>query len=193
MIVQCALLAVQTGRVKSSSTSVSISSAALLMVAGLSTCLVSHYEHRRSIRPSGLLIAYMFLTILFDGVKIRTHHSIGNKNLVIILSIDLALRVLLFLAECRNKGNSLLESYSEKSPEQVAGPISRTFFYWLHNLMLRGYKSHLSMEDMGEIDDCLFSTSITKRLSSITSQRISMFLILPVRARSLTTHAMNSS
>ncbi|KAG6184716.1 hypothetical protein E4U36_001748 [Claviceps purpurea] len=172
VIVQCALLVVQTGHIKSPSTSVSISAATLLMVAGLSTCLVSHYEHRRSIRPSGLLIAYMFLMILFDGVKIRTHHSIGNKNLLIILSVDLALRVLQFLAECKNKRKSLLGSCSEKGPEQVAGPISRTFFYWLHNLMLRGYKSHLSMEDMGEIDDCLFSTSITKRLSSINSQRI---------------------
>lgn len=53
-------------------TRVTVAAAAFSFVASLVVVALSTLEHARSYRPSGLLVAYLLLTTLFEAAQVRT-------------------------------------------------------------------------------------------------------------------------
>lgn len=169
-ISQIAVVAVQTRL--SNKTAISIPSATISLVATLCLPLLSHFEHLKSLRPSLILVLYLGLTCLFEATRTRTYWLSGETALAVTLSVDLGIRLILLYLEALNKSRHFLARDEKIAVEQLAGPISRTVFHWLNDLMADGYRRLLKPEDLSPIDDRLLTTRLRPRFRRINSRYI---------------------
>lgn len=166
--VQVAVLAVQARLTKK--TAASVPSAVVSLIATIFIPLVSHFEHLKSLRPSTLLVLFLSLTCLVEATRIRTYWLSEEVALAATLSVALGIRLIALYFEALNK-RGLILAHDEKVPvELLAGPISRTVFYWLNGLMASGYRGVLQPEDFGPIDDRLLTARLRPNFRSISSR-----------------------
>ncbi|EQB48595.1 ABC transporter [Colletotrichum gloeosporioides Cg-14] len=67
---------------------------------------------------------------------------------------------------------ALRVDFDIKAPEDLAGPISQTFFLWLNSLFLTGYKRAFTTTDLGMISSPLYAKSILAKFSNIANGHI---------------------
>ncbi len=149
-------------------TTASIAAAALSLVASLVASGVSPYEHTRSTRPSNVLVAYLFFTVLFSAVRARTYWLMPQSALAAILTADCAVKALAFCLEAKNKSHLSL-TLEKPASEESAGPISKTFFFWLNSLFFIGFKRSFQPADVGPIDKTLYADSLSKKFAPIVN------------------------
>lgn len=168
VIVQIAVLAVQTRLAKK--TAASIPSAVVSLIATIFIPMVSHIEHLKSLRPSTLLVSFLSLTCLFEATRTRTYWLSGEVALAATLSMALGIRLIVLYFEALSKKGLLLARDEKVAMELVAGPISRTVFHWLNGLMTSGYRGVLQPEDLGPIDDRLLTARLRPKFRRIGSR-----------------------
>lgn len=147
--------------------SISVTSAALGLTSALVIATLSHMEHKRSIRPSFLASLFMLVTLVFDAARARTHWLLRQNDAVagiLVAIVSLKLAILTF--EATEKRSILLSVYQNSSTESTGGLFNRAFFYWLNPLLLKGFKSVLSVDDLFPINETLSSTEVTEQLKS---------------------------
>ncbi len=144
-------------------TRATITTAVLTFVASLCFCLLSFYEHSRSIRPSFLLNIYLFLSILFDATRARTLWMLGEYHTIpIVFTYTLALRTILIVLESTEKRRLLGPQHACISPEATSGAFSRVLFIWLTSLFAKGYRRVLKLQDLYQLTDELSSERLHK-------------------------------
>ncbi|KYK55948.1 hypothetical protein DCS_07913 [Drechmeria coniospora] len=146
----------------------SVPAAATSTMAALAVMALSSLEHTRALRPSSLMLVYLFMTILFDLARCRTRFIMSETSLATILTADCVIKLVSFALEARGKASTFLASQAEKSVEQRAGPISRTFFFWLISMFKTGYSRSFSVADMGPIDEVLYSEKLSAMFQPLT-------------------------
>lgn len=117
-------------------TRASLAAALLTLVATLGLCILSYFEHTKSIRPSSITSAYLLLTLPCDVAQLRTKWLRGD-NLAGngVSSSILALKLLVLISEATQKTRILIASYVDPSPEATSGLYSRGLFWWLNPLL----------------------------------------------------------
>jgi ATP-binding cassette, subfamily C (CFTR/MRP), member 1 len=128
------------------------------LVAAVGYCLLSPLEHRRSIKPSTPILLFLAASFVCDGTQciliLQRHGRNGNYQVAVLaVLIDLVL----LLVEGRSKRGLLLDAGSERSPEDTAGILSRTFFWWMNQVLANGYRKELQNEDLPKVDSELSS------------------------------------
>ncbi len=107
----------------------------------------------RSIRPSGLLILYLTLSLIFDVARCRTLWGIqSGETAATVLSVTIGFKAVLFILEAVEKRAFLLPKYQGLPPEATAGELNIWFTWWLNPILLRGFKKHLSMQTLFDVD-----------------------------------------
>lgn len=166
--VQIAILAVQARL--ANKTAASVASAVISLVASLLIPVVSYFEHLKSLRPSALLVSFLSLTCLFEAVQTRTYWLSGEVALAATLSVSVGTRLIVLYFETLSKKGLLLAQDEKIAVERLAGPISRTLFYWLNGLMRSGYRGLIQPEDLGPIDDRLLTTHLRPKFRTINDR-----------------------
>ncbi|KAK5993610.1 ABC multidrug transporter B [Cladobotryum mycophilum] len=139
----------------------SIASAVLDLCAACCIVLVSHFEHVKSIRPSFLLSAYLFTSLLFDAARLRTEWLLSvNISYAAVLSASAALNLALLVLENVDKRQILIETKEKQSTESTSGPFSRGFFLWLNSLLISGWATVLTNHDLPAIYEKLSSEKL---------------------------------
>lgn len=141
----------------------------MAFIATLLTFVLSFYEHQRALRPSSLLLAYLFVTVLFEVAKSRTYWLMPDQPTAGMATANCVVTALLFSLEAMNKTSLLLDDSVEMSSEELSGPISKSFFLWLNGLFHTGYKRSLASADLTPIDGLLYSESISDRFKPLIS------------------------
>ncbi len=168
---QLALLVLWT-RSPGVSTRVSIAAAVLGLVDALVLLALSYIEHVRSIRPSTVLCVYLTFSTLFDAVQCRTLWLLqGAQTLAAVFSAMLAVKLAMLLLETQGKTKFLLASWQHLGPESKSGIIARAFFWWLNDLLMRGFRASLSLSGLYETDEELHSTKLFERLQKAWHKR----------------------
>ncbi|KAK5658121.1 hypothetical protein OQA88_2677 [Cercophora sp. LCS_1] len=119
--------------------------------------VLSTLEHSRSLRPSPILNAYLFFSLLFDAAQARTDWlSAPNSPVTKIFTASLGIKAALLLLEAHEK-TRWISSAEEKiqSPEAFSNIFNQGFFYWLNDLLFRGYRKPLSIDDLYTLDEKL--------------------------------------
>ncbi|KAH8881831.1 putative ABC multidrug transporter [Thozetella sp. PMI_491] len=144
-----------------SKTRASIPTAAIALFASMMFIALSFKTHTSSHGPSVLLGSYLFLSTLFDAVRIRTLWLMGfSTPLTALFTASLGLKVLvLTLEEMSGSGEE-----GQCSSEERAGVISRTVFWWVNGLMKLGYSQPLSVEKLPTIDSSMSSECLWERV-----------------------------
>jgi ATP-binding cassette subfamily C (CFTR/MRP) protein 1 len=144
-----------------------VASAALQLCATITLGLLSHWEHRNTARPSMLISAYLILTCILDAARARTQALIPGQSIVAsVLMATVAVKVLALAIETREKTYILLPEYSESSSELRSNIFSRAFFLWLNPLLLMGFRSVISSQDLTPIHEKLSSETLAARVQS---------------------------
>ncbi|KAJ5642139.1 hypothetical protein N7490_006139 [Penicillium lividum] len=148
-------------------TNFTIAASVLAFVVSLGLCFLSHLEHARSIRPSPLINGYILLTLIFDVARSRTLFLNGaSKSIASCFAGMIGVKVLVLLAEATEKHGILLEAYRHLSPEETSGIYSKSFFFWLNQLMTSGFRRVLRNEDLYPIDRDMSSELLQTRMKN---------------------------
>ncbi|KAH7388905.1 ABC transporter [Cadophora sp. MPI-SDFR-AT-0126] len=148
-------------------TRLSIASTVLNLLAALGLGLLSHLEHVKAIRPSFVIAAYLFVSLIFDIARVRTQWLLPtNDAIAAVLTAAVVVKLLMLLLETLGKRRFLLAAYRGLSPEITSGLFSRGFFWWLNSLLTNGFKNVLSADDIFPINESLSSRKLSDDLQS---------------------------
>ncbi|OQE34379.1 hypothetical protein PENCOP_c018G04493 [Penicillium coprophilum] len=151
-------------------TSITVAESALAFIASLGLYLLSQLEHLRSIRPSPIINGYILLTLLFDIARVRTLFLNSNdKSIAGVFSSMIGVKVMVLLAEAVEKRKLLLGPYRDMSPEETSGIYSKSFFFWLNQLMKTGFQRILQNRDLYPIDNEMSSSVLQHRMKDAWS------------------------
>ena len=87
-----------------------------------------------------------------------------------IFTATVSLRSAMLLLETVGKRRILLPHHKSQTKEATSSPLSRTVFFWLTSLFLKGYKKILSLEDLYPLDTDLKSETLRKALADTWEQ-----------------------
>ncbi|KAE8452406.1 hypothetical protein EG329_001107 [Mollisiaceae sp. DMI_Dod_QoI] len=145
-------------------TRATIAASTLTLVDAIGLCVLSHAEHLYSIRPSAIINVYLLITLPFDIARCRTLWMLGStKSVAAAFSSAIGIKCIVLIAEAVEKRQILLSRYRHTSPEATSGIYSRSFFFWLNNLMRTGFTRVLNNEDLYPIDDNMTSRFLYDR------------------------------
>ena len=144
-----------------------IASAVLSLLAAVCIVLLAHAEHVKSIRPSFLLTAYLFVSLLFDAARSRTEwlETMTNTAFAGVLSAVMANKLALLILETVEKRNILLDTGKSPSSESTSGPFSRGLFVWLNPLLITGWATMLTNKDLPNIHERLATGDLEGRFA----------------------------
>lgn len=158
---------------------VAIAGAALGIAGAVSFAFLSQLEHSRSVKPSTFICLYLVATALSDAFLSlaspwKTSTAFGAAS---------GIKILLLVLEAQNKGKLLLPEWKQEGPEVTSGIFSRSFFWWLNSMMVKGHKTRIPISSFYALDRDLQSEQVLNRFLAIwrpkpDASRYS--LILPV-------------
>ena len=131
-----------------------IAAATLSLANSIAFCILSYAEHGRNLRPSAVLGTYLFFSLLFDIVRVRTLWLIDeHTHLARLFTTSVILKLGILILEAREKQQYLNNDDCKRGPEELSSIFSQGVFYWLNQLILTGYRKVLSIEDLYPLDD----------------------------------------
>lgn len=135
------------------------------MVDALALTTLSCIEHSRSVRPSTIISLYLLSSTLFDAVQCRTLWLIGGASpLAAVFTAMVVSKFVLFVFEIQGKRRILLQRWASLGREATSGIVSRGLFWWLNDLMMRGFRASLSAETLYDTDRDLRSEPLLRHM-----------------------------
>ncbi|KAF5679393.1 abc transporter [Fusarium heterosporum] len=134
--------------------------------------LLSFIEHKKSPRPSVLLGCFLSLTLLFDIVRTRTIWLLARNDassastfagMVVATTVFKGL-VLVFEAQHKTYTQEWKESHS---PEETSGIFSLSTYTWVDRLLLSGFRSLLSIDDLYTLDQTMSASTLQVKMNKM--------------------------
>lgn len=162
---QLAVLVLWSLLPESRRTSTAIPDAVVRLVSAITVGLISKISHSRSIRPSTPLAVFLALTVLFDVAIARTLWltRAEQPRLPAVFTAAVAAKIILLVLEA-------CEKTSVVSAESRSSIYSRSFFWWLGPLLLKGYRSTLGLKDLDQLEDPLASERLCENMKEAWEQ-----------------------
>ncbi|OCL10087.1 ABC transporter-like protein [Glonium stellatum] len=146
------------------STRSTIPSAILSLLDSFMLLVLSPIEHTKTIKPSALLSAYLTFSILWDAARTRSlWQSSEAQRIAGVFSASLAVRFILLILESWPKSEALNAGDRRLSPEETSSIFGKSVFAWLNQLIIRGYKRPLSMDDLYPMPKNLCAVRLSER------------------------------
>lgn len=165
-MLQVILLALVASR-KKLTTNFSLAAAIFNLLAAFAIVLLTHFEHVKSIRPSFLLTAYLFVSLLFDAAHLRTEWLLSyNVAYAAVSSASAVFKLTLLVLETIEKRRILIKGGKAPSTESTSGPFSRGLFVWLNSLLISGWGTVLTNNGLPEIYEKLSSAKLAIRFGT---------------------------
>jgi ATP-binding cassette subfamily C (CFTR/MRP) protein 1 len=175
--------------------------ASLAASAGLVRLAIT--EHKRSIRPSSLIVLYLLLTSVWDIFALTYKGLLDDQDTSKgSTAFKLATRLAILTLECQEKTSILKSKYRPQSPEETAGLLSSVLFWWLNGLLSRGYRSILRGTHLPALENRMEAENLRRgillswdrRCMFLTSRGLIQILVpVLIRCNSKTRDAFDSS
>ncbi|KAL2191494.1 hypothetical protein L209DRAFT_673580 [Thermothelomyces heterothallicus CBS 203.75] len=141
----------------------------LTLLSVVCTLPLSYLEHSRSPRPSILLSAYLFVTILLDIAQARTLWLASTNSDEFaysrVFTSCVAFKALIIILESHSKSRWIRWDVKEHSPEETTGLYGLGAYVWLNKLFLAGYRKILRIDDLFPLDKAMTSETLHTKLS----------------------------
>ncbi len=149
-----------------------VASSAISFAAAADICILSYFEHARSIRPSTLVVLYLFASIagLVPQLLLSTR-GLGHGADFAVAAFQIGLELTLLLIECQTKESILKPSYQPLAPEEISGIFGRTFFWWINPVLKKGNERFLTHSDLPATDRKLSSETLRRNVLRRWDQR----------------------
>jgi ATP-binding cassette, subfamily C (CFTR/MRP), member 1 len=163
VFLQLALVILWASKLDVKTRKVGLTASSLSFVASLALLSLSNVEHTRSLSPSVLLNAYLFFTLIFDAVALRTlwrsSFSVAIRGLS---TASFVLKFVLVFLEAVQKRKYFKKNYRERSPEESSGFFSQGLLWWLNDIILLGSRRLLKPNDLYPISRDLRSERLSR-------------------------------
>jgi ATP-binding cassette, subfamily C (CFTR/MRP), member 1 len=133
-------------------------------IAALAFCVLSVVEHRRSATPSTFLVLYILACAFGHASELLVLPPNHNKEALSFLIFQISLELAVLVAECQNKDSILLPQYQQLTPEERAGILGRTFFWWINPFLMKGHRSILTDDDLPRTGEELSSSKMRRNI-----------------------------
>jgi ATP-binding cassette subfamily C (CFTR/MRP) protein 1 len=144
-----------------------IASAVLSLLGAIVLCLLSYFEHLKSVRTSLLLNIYLLVTVVFDAARSRSYSLDSDLGVVSVLfTTRVGVKLFLAIFEARGKRSLLLPDYANCPPEATSGVYNRALFWWQHALFKKGFSNVISVDDLFQLDKHLRSDYLHSSIRS---------------------------
>jgi ATP-binding cassette, subfamily C (CFTR/MRP), member 1 len=135
----------------------------LSFVASLVLFSLSYLEHSKSLRPSALLNAYLFFTVLFDIVVVRTLWTTLYSSAVRdLFTASFAIKAVILLLEAKEK-RKYLNTSNHPGPEETSGLYSESLLWWLNSIIRQGYRQVLKPMDLYPMNESMSSEVLNEQ------------------------------
>ncbi|KAF2012008.1 multidrug resistance-like protein [Aaosphaeria arxii CBS 175.79] len=134
--------------------------------SSLALFALSYLEHSRSPRPSYILNAYLFISLLFDIVVLRTVWIAlpSFQPVRIVLTSSFALKTIILFLEAVEKRNYLRHP-ENLAPEETSGLYSQTFLWWMNSIIRDGYRRVLKPMDLYPVSQRMSSQVLSHQFN----------------------------
>ncbi|KYG46940.1 hypothetical protein M433DRAFT_64146 [Acidomyces richmondensis BFW] len=172
-----------------------IAAAALSFSASILMVQLSPLEHSRSLRPSNVLGVYLFFSLLFDAVILRTVWILPTFNAALraINTAAFCIKGAILLLEAKSKRKHLIPTQDEnRSPEETINFYAQSLFWWLNGLIMSGFKKILRPCDLYPIQQKYRTELLNQRFWSTwkKSSKRGKNVLLLIITRALGWHLM---
>lgn len=156
-----------------SHSNIDILSAATSFIACIGLCPLLLLEHDRSIRPSDVAVIYLLVTLACDVAELGTTVYEGSAwgHIALPAIANICVKLMLLVAESRGKETILRGARGQWAPEQLAGILSRTFFWWINSILVQGLRRILTEDSLPPVDRELSSKLLRQRALLAWDQR----------------------
>ncbi|KAK4216035.1 P-loop containing nucleoside triphosphate hydrolase protein [Rhypophila decipiens] len=131
---------------------------------------LSSLEHRRSVRPSTLILLYLLSSLSLDLVQLTApslRYLLQNGQHLYLIP-QLAAKALVLCTELLlDKRSELLEEWQNLPPEETCSIFGRSLMWWMNTILAKGYKSTLINEELPDIDHGLSSRVLREKILDI--------------------------
>lgn len=121
------------------------------LVAATGVCWLLFAEARHAIRPSDLVLSYLLASVICDSIWIfvpgPSIHS-WSSYLTLYTLVSVILKALLLFVECQGRDLALLSQNHAISPEETAGLIRGTLFWWINPILGIGARRTFRVQDI---------------------------------------------
>ncbi|KAJ6439743.1 protein related to tpa inducible protein [Purpureocillium lavendulum] len=166
--VQLCLLVVSAAENLATSRGLVIASTALVFAASVSAIPLSYLEHERAVRPSTVLSVYVLATLLFDIAQARTAWLVVinpyDGIIAKLFTCSLAAKLAILCLEAIPKTRWITWDAEQHSPEESTNIFSLGVYFWLNQLLLRGYRVVLGIENLYPLDVAMSASTLHSRL-----------------------------
>ncbi|ERS97645.1 hypothetical protein HMPREF1624_05816 [Sporothrix schenckii ATCC 58251] len=133
--------------------------------ASVAVAILSFQEHRRNLRPSNTIVLYLVATLIIDLMSLAVPLRFGWPTTFYgAKTFEATAKGTLLFLESRSKQRILREEFHDLPPEELAGVLSLTYFWWLHDLLQLGYDKVLSPADLPRMDSKLESDPLRQKI-----------------------------
>lgn len=109
-----------------------------------------------SMQPSSATCVYLSVLVLCDMIQVRTSWLEGQWRFSTMVTARGASALWLLCLEAQNKQKGMaISDTAEINPEPSSSVISKSFCWWLNELIRRGYSEELSADDLYPLDEQL--------------------------------------
>jgi len=132
-------------------------------VASLVLLGVSYLEHSKNLRPSALINAYLFFTVLFDIAIVRTLWLAFPSNAIReLFTASVAFKAVILVLEAKEK-RDYVSTEGNLGPEVTSGLYSQSLVWWLNSMIRQGYRHILKPTDLYPVDEGMSSENLNAR------------------------------
>jgi ATP-binding cassette, subfamily C (CFTR/MRP), member 1 len=137
------------------------------------------FEHTRSIRPSDIAVVYLLVTLSCDVLTFCVEVFAGSTFHHVYLPLpsswpvilNICVKLALLVAESQGKKQVLRAPGRQHSPEELAGVLSRTFFWWINPILAQGRRDILTEDTLPPVDRRLSSKTLRHKALLAWDQR----------------------
>lgn len=128
---------------------VSVAAAAVNLADAVFLAVYTTMHHMRTPRPSTLIIMFLALTGILDGLRCRTLWLVDElQPLACAFSASLAAKLVLFVLETHNKRSILIQDWRELGAEATSSIVGILFMTWVNPMLMIGNRSFLQSSDV---------------------------------------------
>ncbi|KAF3491610.1 Cyclic peptide transporter [Arthroderma uncinatum] len=121
---------------------------------------VSHLEHKRSLRPSTIINLYLGFSLLVDIARCRTIWLVIERlPIAVLFSVGCGIKVVILGLEATEKRSLLKDPYKDSAAEAIGGIYNRSVFWWVNNVLRKGFKNLLPISSLNVLDDDLLGAA----------------------------------
>ena len=152
-------------------TRATVPSSVLSFLAAFAILFLSRLEHSRSVQPSFVLSIYLFASVIFDAVQVRTLFLRHDKPVILgLFTSNIAIKSALLIFENKSKRRYLRAPYSSYSPEATSGIFNRSFFWWINPILATGFRKLITLDDLFAVDSSLESVGLLEEIQTSWSK-----------------------